>query len=268
MHAIASHRWTQHTSLLLMLLLLVGLGSLATPAAGTAAEMKQLPPVPDIVVAVQAEPGILVAPGSVLAYHIAVRNHGGKRESYTEVRMPYNPHHLTIIDSQFESSRDVVAELTSNQVVVRFGGMQAREKRFATIFARVSETVPVGTVISMRANYGETHVTSNWAPVIVGETNQHSDYIWLSVDPPVGLPGTTHTFCSDRFVPGEKVDPWLNRPDIGAWEIPGHPHPEVRDDGTVCIRFASGGLPHGHYQMVLQGMESKLTGVADFVVGR
>jgi hypothetical protein len=250
----------------LVLLLVAGVLVLAVPAPGMAAELQQREPAPHIVVAVQAEPGILVAPGSVLAYHISVRNHGGKRDSYTDVRMPYNPQQITIIDSAFESSRDVVAELTSEQVVVRFGGMQAKEKRFATIFARVAATVPLGTVIPMRANYGETHVSSNWVPVIVGQVDQHSDYLWLTATPTSGPAGTVHMFCSDRYVPGEKVDPWLNRPDMGAWEIPGHPHPEVKDDGSVCIRFASGSLPPGHYQMVLQGMESKLTGVVDFVV--
>ena len=265
-HKHHQYQWLWRGSLLLVLLLVAGLLTLAAPAPSMATELQQREPAPNIVVAVQAEPGVLVAPGSVLAYHIAVRNHGGKRDSYTDVRMPYNPQHITIIDSAFESSRDVVAELTSEQVVVRFGGMKATEKRFATIFARVAETVPIGTVIPMRANYGETHVRSNWAPVVVGQANQHSDYIWLTADPTSGPAGTVHMFCSDRYVPGEKVDPWLNRPDMGAWEIPGHPHPEVKDDGSVCIRFVSGGLPPGHYQMVLQGMESKLIGVVDFVI--
>jgi hypothetical protein len=250
----------------LLLVLLVILAGFAPASQAQHIAPAQMPPAPDITVALQAEPGIAVAPGSTLAYHIRMRNNGGKRESYTEVFLPYQAQQLTIVDSAFESSRDVVAALTDEQVVVRFGGMRAHEERNATIIARVAPQVPVGTVLPMQGTYGETRVRTNHAPVIVGQHNEHSDYVWLSVQPQRGPPGTLHLFCSDRYVPGEKVDPWLNRPDRGAWEIPGHAHPEVDDQGHVCTRFSSKGLPPGTYQMVVQGMESRLLGVADFVV--
>jgi len=223
----------------------------------------------DLTLTIWPSPSIIVVRGGTLAYELRVKNCGAGAAHSARVTLPYSRQQLLAIDSRFSDPRDWVSAVTDDYLDVTFGPIAAGEERTGTIVFRVSEWLPDRTVISMRATYAWSDARdgggwrSNWAPLLIGRGNESAPWVWLVVDPLGGVPGTTHHFFTDRFIPSEQIYTWLNTPDgVKPLELRG-----VADlMGRVWIDFRSSGLRPGSYQLVLYGARSNLTAVATFIV--
>lgn len=224
----------------------------------------------DITVAVQARPGITVTPGSTVAFEFSARNFGRGDASRVQVDFGYNPDLLTVQTSSFQSSDDWVSDLDSDEVELTFGELEADETRFATIYMRVADNLPVNTVIQVRPTFEWEDINeqndkqdSNQVALTVGTANADSPYLAMQFSPDRGPAGTVYTFYSDRFVPDEPISTWLNTPQ-------GVQSTGLNDDadnrGRVALSFSSSGLAPGEYQLVVSGVHSKLLAVAPFTV--
>ncbi|HEX5689784.1 MAG TPA: hypothetical protein VFX76_07275, partial [Roseiflexaceae bacterium] len=223
----------------------------------------------DVAVTIWPAPSIRVARGGVLAYEIRVKNYGKGDAEAIEVRLPYDKNQIVVTGSSFQNSSDWVSNLTDSQVTVSFGALKAGKARAATLYFQVGSTLFENTVISGRANFSwsgdRSHGggTTNWAPVLVGGSNDSAVWVWTTVDPVSGLAGTTHHFFSDRFIPGEGIITWINTPDgVEPLELRG----QADLMGRVWIDFKSNFRRSGTYSLVLYGARSNLTGVATFYV--
>lgn len=223
----------------------------------------------DIAVTLWPSPSIHVARGGTVAYEIRLKNYGAGSASTTRVTLPFNNQQLSVVGSAFTKAGDWVSEVTSDRVVVTFGPAEPGEFRTATITFRAGTTLADNTVVNMRASYDWTDAggsrgwRSNWTPLLARAANTSAAWVWLSVDPVAGFPGTTHRFFTDRFIPGEGIRTWLNTP---TGSRPLTIQGVADTDGRVTINFNSSGLPRGAYSMVLYGARSNLTAVASFTV--
>ncbi len=257
---VASH-WTE------IHLPLVGSSRSGTPPP-TPTTRPQGPPA-DVANTIWPAPSIRVIPGSTLEYEIRAKNYGEGSARVDRVTLPYSKSQLTVETARFEKQGDWVSEVTDDHVTVNFNDVARGELRKATIVFRVNRGLANDAVISMRATTSWSDERtggswrSNWAPVLVGQTNNSAQWAWLTVEPLGGNPGTTHRFFSDRFIPGEGVVTWLNTPNgVRALDLRG-----IADTfGRVTLDFRSTGLTRGTYSMVLYGARSNLTAIATFYV--
>lgn len=223
----------------------------------------------DVAVTLWPAPSIHAARGGELAYEIRLKNYGAGSASSTRVTLPYNRQQLTVLRSAFAKEGDWVSEVTGDRVVVTFGPAAPNEYRTATITFRVNAALADNSLITMRAPYrwndvgGGREWRSNWAPILVRGSAATAQWVWLSVDPVAGFPGTTHRFFTDRFTPGEGIHTWLNTPSgVRALTL----RPVADGDGRVTVDWRSSGLARGTYSMVLFGARSNLTAIATFTV--
>ena len=223
----------------------------------------------DIAVTLWPSPSIHVARGGNVDYEIRLKNYGAGGASSTRVTLPFNNQQLAVVGSRFASASDWVSEVTSDRVVVTFGPAAPGEYRAATITFRANATLADNTLLNMRASYewtdagGSRQWRSNWTPLLARAANASAAWVWLSVDPVAGFPGTRHRFFTDRFIPGEGIRTWLNTP-TGVRPLTLQAVADM--DGRVTLDFTSTGLPRGAYSMVLYGARSNLTAVASFTV--
>lgn len=219
---------------------------------------------------IRPEPSIRITRGGVLSYNLWVKNHGGDEANQILIYLPYDPNQLTLIGSDFTQPSDWVTEVGRDYIKIRFSTMDENKSRTGTLSMRVADDLPNDTVINMWAGFSwETDTGSssakggNAAPVLVGDTNETSPWIWMAADPVQGRVGTQHTFFSDRFLPNEQIFTWLNTPTgpVGTGF-------SVDTDGLGRVTFAfdSSTLTPGTYQMVARGEDSELVAVTTFEV--
>lgn len=220
-------------------------------------------------VTLRPNPSIRVARSGQLAYLVRVRNAGQGSASQTEVTLPISPAQLTLRDFSSEIAGDFVSQREPDEVTVTFAALDPGAQRAATLLFDVSDALPDDTVISTRATFtwedardGGARRT-NWAPVLVGDFNNSSRYLFLELLPASGPPGTFFNAYTDRFIPNEPVTAWLNTPE-GV-------QPLERDlfadsFGRVQFSIDSAGLAPGGYELVLYGQRSRLTAVQGFVL--
>lgn len=260
---------TPRRPLYAMLLVLVGLLILvASQPAPLQAEEE-----PEVYVILQASPSIRVARGTTLALKIRIENDGNASMTAGQIAVAYDPAQVTLFDAAFDSDGDFVKRIESNRVVVSIGELDDDTARFIVLYWRVSDQLPDDTVITMmaeldwsdnRGNY-DLNERSNTVPVLVGSQNETSEYVWVAVDPVQAAAGSQFHFFSDRFIPEERVTPILRYPD-GRQNERGDLRQTVTPDGRVWIHLESAELPAGDYQLILEGDESELVGVATFRV--
>jgi hypothetical protein len=254
----------------LFVLMVVALASLGTPRPALADS-------PTTVFAVlHPNPGIMVGRGDILTYEIRVMNDGNDDAAYVRAVVSYESEHLTLDGSRFDKPTDWVSDVTSadatrEQVTLTFVDVNPDEVRSGYVMMKVNDTLPDWTVIDTFMAFDWTDAggnrslrQANSAPVLVASGPVHSEFAWMEVRPVSAPQGTTQQFFSNRFLPDEKVVFWLNLPD----GTPGAINREARvdEDGMFTLDFPNGDLPPGDYQMVAYGMNSKLTGFADFTV--
>ncbi|GAB4210654.1 MAG: hypothetical protein OHK0022_44120 [Roseiflexaceae bacterium] len=242
------------------------------PQPGQPGDPTRPPSKADIAVTIWPEPSILASRGSRVTYELRVRNYADKGDAERiQVTIPYNRAQMRPVASTFDRSKgDWVSSLTDREVVVTFGPLDRQGSRSGKLVFEVGGTLANGTVLDVRPSYtwvDERGVigpqNSNWAPVVIANGPANGAWIWTQVTPASGSAGTTHTFLTNRFIPGEGVVTWLNTPSgVRPLDLKG-----VADSqGSISLAFASTGLRPGTYQMVLYGMRSQLTGVATFTV--
>ena len=250
--------------------LLAGRPAEAQPGPVEPGPVEPRPKSANVTAVVWPSPSIRVARDGTLAYEIRLYNDGEGSARSTRVTMPYDRTMLTPIGSRLDQGAgDWVSELRPDAVVVTFGELGAKKMRTGWVYFRVASYLADNTVLSMRPTFqwsdarGTTSRTSNWAPVLVGGGNDNADWVWVTADRLSGPAGTTFTFFSDRFIPGEGVHLWLNTP-TGVAPLDRR---EIADlFGRVWVDFSSAGLAPGSYQIVLYGARSQLTGVQTFIV--
>jgi hypothetical protein len=225
----------------------------------------------DVAVALWAEPSIRVSRAGTLTYEIRVRNYGSGAALRTEVELPFDRAQITPVGSQLDqSSGDWVSKLADKSLTVTFGEVGAGEERSGRIIFRVAGGLADNLVIPTRATFRwvderrSSAGTTNWAPVLVGGSNDNAAYVWLIVEPAVAGRDTTRGFYSDRFMPDEGVTTWLNMP--GAQVRPLEVRGKANGVGQVWLSYKPSDLAPGTYQLVVYGNRSKLTGVVSFVV--
>ena len=223
----------------------------------------------DIAVSVWPSPSIRVMRGATLQYELRVKNYGEGGANQVRVTLPYVGSQMRARDSSFTRSTDWVSALTSDRVTVTFGPIAPGQSVTAQVRFTVSTTLPDDTVINMRASYdwsdagGSSSWRTNWAPLLVGSGNATASWLWMTVNPSAGAPGTTHRFFTDRFIPGEGIVTWLNTPaGVKALTLKG----TADTYGRVTLDFSSSGLAPGNYSLVAYGARSNLTAVASFTV--
>jgi hypothetical protein len=229
----------------------------------------------EVDITLQTIPGIRVARGAVLAYKMRIENHGDETTAYARATLPYDPGYMTVFDAQFENDSDYVYRLEENKVVVHFGVVGKDTSRYAVIFMRVADWIPNDTALNMivsfdwedeNGNYGLDH-RSNSAPVLIGDYNVTSEYVWAAVSPAQAPAGAQIGFYSDRFVPDERVEMWLQWPDGTRERLSSDLWQTVDHTGRVWLHYdETGGLPPGDYKMILRGEESELKAAPDFSI--
>jgi len=251
-------------------------GSAPTPVTPTPVTPTPVTPTPEpdkpanIAVVLWAKPSIWVARGALLEYEIRVINDGSGGTDGIDVVLPYYREQYTLEYTSLDSKRgDWVSRIDQNSFSVHFGPLDNGARRSGKLFLRVNASMPYQTILNVRATYswagggsGNSRL-SNWAPVLVGSGPSDAPYVWVAASPDRGPAGTTHSFFSNRFLPGEVVSTWLNTPQgVRALSLRG----SADAQGSLTLRYASTGLAKGNYQIVLYGNRSGLTGVASFIV--
>jgi hypothetical protein len=223
----------------------------------------------DVAVTIWPNPSIIVARDGLLTYEVRVKNYGKGDAASTHVRLPYSTQQMVVTGSRFSNPNDWVSELTNDQLTITFGNVKHDEHRMATIYFKVHRRLPDNTVLNMRATYRWDDARdggswmSNWAPVLVGNGNQSSPWVWLEVTPVSGVSGTTFHFYTDRYIPSEGVYTWLNTPSgVRATDMCGVADPL----GRIWFDVSSRNLTPGAYSLVLYGARSNLVAIAGFYV--
>ncbi len=264
---------TQATAARVYLPLVIREGTIVEPPLpGQPGEPTRPPSKADIAVAIWPEPSILAARGSRITYELRARNYADKGDAERiQVTIPYNNRQMRPVASTLDRSKgDWVSSVTDREVVVTFGPLDRESSRSGKLVFEVGGALANGTILDVRPSYTWVDErgmigpqSSNWAPVVIANGPANGAWVWTQVTPASGPAGTTHTFLSNRFIPGEGVVTWLNTPrGVRALDLKG-----VADgQGSISLAFASTGLTPGTYQLVLYGMRSQLTGVATFTV--
>jgi hypothetical protein len=254
--------------ILLTLLLLLGLAGALTPHTTRASEADTA----ELVVVLWATPNVQVMPGEILAYQVQVKNFNRSAKSNIRIYIPYDRHQLEIIGADFEDPDDWISEISDVHVLVTFAEMAGLQSRTATIYARVADYLPVGTAITTWPSYswrdsrsedrGEAR-SSNALPVLVGETNEQSPFVWLAVEPRQGNPQTTYSFFSDRFLPFEPVELFVVTP---SGPIRLDQHAQADERGRIWFDVAGASLPRGagSYHLLAHGLYSNLQAQTPF----
>ncbi|NJK81373.1 MAG: hypothetical protein HC914_16385 [Chloroflexaceae bacterium] len=256
--------WLRWCGLFLVAGLLVGLYGLHAARSISAGDKA------DISVTLLSTPNLAVVPGSALTYEIRVKNFGQGAAGRVRVFLPYDPAVLSGFDATFHNEGDWLSAIRPNEVELRFHDVGEDDLHIATIRVKVSEYVPVGTVINTRAvfewydgNETTENELTNLAPVLVSVANDHVPQVPLVVGPERGPVGTVYQFSSNRFRPEEIIDVWLNTP-AGVVE----PALDVRADrlGQVWLQLPSDTLEPGAYSLVMYGTRSAVLSVGAFIV--
>jgi uncharacterized repeat protein (TIGR01451 family) len=220
---------------------------------------------------IRAEPSIQVQPGGIITYTITAKNTGGRAASMTRAWIDYDPSMLTIVETTFARSSDWVSKADPGYIRFDFGLIGNDKSYSATMQGQVAADVPIGTVIPMWAGYewvDEGRLAqknmSNAAPVLVGNTPLTSPWVWMAGEPFEGEQGTTFSFHSDRFVPGERIKVWLQ-----FWvnvERKQSLDSKADGQGRFWIHLPAAEMLPGRYQLIVQGERSGLMAGKVFVV--
>jgi hypothetical protein len=228
----------------------------------------------EVDIVLSAEPSIHVAPGQTLAYKLRIENRGNSTMDYALARVLYNNQYLTPVDTLFQDGDDHVKRITSESIEVYFDEVGQDAARFAVIYLRVADNTPIGTVLDARVDYDwedrdgnyDLESDSNAAPVVVYNFNLSSPYVWAAIEPQQAPQGARFSVYSNRFVPGERVQPYLQLLDGSRRELSESLRQTVTPDGQVWVHVESDDIAPGSYKMILRGEHSDLEGVADFTV--
>lgn len=253
----------------LLVLVMVLYSPVLAPHIARAATSEAEPAKVSIVI--QAEPSLQVTPGGMVVYTISAKNTGEGYASLVRTWIDYDPALLTIIDTTFERDGDWVSKVAPGYIRLDFNGVGSDKSYAATIHARVAENVPLGTVINMWAGYEWKDAqryaqenSSNAAPVLVGAEPLTSAWVWMTVEPFRGEQGTTFSFHSDRFVPGESIKVWLTT--LGRIERKSSMDSKADGHGRFWIHYPASDLSFGYHQIIVQGERSDLVAGTLFLV--
>lgn len=230
----------------------------------------------DVLVTLTASPSITVARGTLLAYKLRVENHGNTTMAYARIRLPYERSKIIFVNTEFQGDEDYVYKLEEDIITIHFDSLEGNSTRFAVLYMHVGETLPSGTVLNMWAGFdwedtqGKYGINqrSNAAPVLVGDSNQTSDYVWMTVTPTEGTSDTQFNFFSDRFIPGEKVTVWRLGPGGTRHKMGEKFSNDADPNGRIHIHLKDHGLPIGTHTIMLEGKHSDLQAVTQITIIR
>jgi hypothetical protein len=228
----------------------------------------------DVMVTLTANPSIAVARGTLLAYKLRVENHGDTTLAYARLRLPYERSKVVFVNTEFQDNKDYVYKIEEDTITIHIDSLEGSSARFAVLYMYVGETLPAGTVLNMWAGFdwedtqGKYGINkrSNAAPVLVGESNQTSDYVWMTATPGEGSPDTQFNFFSDRFIPGEKVTVWRLGPGDTRHKMDEKFSNDADPNGRIHIHLKDHGLPAGTHTIMLQGKHSDLQAVTSITI--
>jgi len=227
----------------------------------------------EVEIVLSANPTIHVAPGQTLAYKLRIENHGNSTMAYARARLVYDQQYLTLTNTMFQHGDDYI-EGIGNTIDIYFDEVGKDAARFAVLYLRVADHTPLGTVLNARIDYiwedrdgnYDLDELSNIAPVVVHSFNLSSEFVWMALDPQQAPQGTQVNAYSNRFLPGERVQPYLQLPDGSRRMLSERLRQTVTKSGEVWLHIESGDIAPGSYKMILRGEHSDFEGVADFTV--
>lgn len=224
-------------------------------------------------VIIRPAPSIQVVAGSLISYRVRARNDGEGDASHVEIRLNYDPSHITIEGVEFERENGWVPRNEAGNLYVEFPGVGSGKSRACVVRARVAATLPNETVIHLWAEYNYLEEDGDLAkqnrgsaaPVLVGDVPLTSRWTWMAVEPLSGKAGTTFRFFSNRFVPGERIKSYLiSRDGIHRKRSLDS---QANGEGHFWIHFEeTGALAPGTYQLSVIGERSELVAGSVFVV--
>lgn len=240
-------------------------------SVGLAPPARELPPEPaNVWIVVRPSINLSVAPGSIIAFEMAVTNIGRGSASSTEIIFPFDPDLLAVVDANFDVPTTWVAAVNRDSLVIRTGFLGSRSGRTrGTIRFVVRENARQGATITARVQLRWTdggrggRSRGNLFVIPIGQATQNSPTYAMTVEPAAGSAGATFRFASPIFVPGEPVGVWYNLPDGRVVAVNTL---RANDDGELTVNFNSRGLAPGSYSMVFYGLWSEFTAAAPFVI--
>jgi hypothetical protein len=192
---------------------------------------------------------------------------------------------MTLLDTvTLDNAQLNVAGEDMAMLLVR--NMQVGEQRDIMFQAQIASDAPTNTVLALYAEFPQrrgfdqpvfktsrplavqertwdTYKRSNYVPVLVGDANITSALVWMNISQGHGSAGTVQHVFSDRFLPNETVSMWLNSQ---GTVIPLDTYAKVDEQGHVTYQLTTDGYAPGSYELVVQGLTSKLQAVATFEV--
>lgn len=230
-----------------------------------------------ITVSISSSPGIYVVSGGKVSYTIQVKNSGMINATQVSVNLTSSPPlQLQLAGATFDAPRDWIGNIGNGKnvdiVTINLSDVKPGNTRTATIDMQVAQDIPIGRRINMWTSYtwvdalgkrGED--AGNAAPVVVGYTSADSQYVWLRVDPLRDSASTRFEVFSDRFMPGETINVWLQTTG-GSLPLPLPTLPIADMQGQISFVFRNPDLLPGTYQLVARGSSSDLVGIATFTV--
>lgn len=257
---------------LLVLLLLAGCVALLPPHTARATTRPyQETDEARISIIVEPEPSIQVVPGGTIAYHLTARNTGKSFADKVELRVTYDPGQLTVTGTDFARDGDWIRDAKPGSFKLIFTGVGEDKDHTAIVYTQVADSLPHGDVINLWVEYEwvesgsvASDNRSNTAPVLVGDSNLTSPWVWMAVDPFRAEQGVERGFFSDRFVPGEPVKLWvLSRDGLHRRRML---EGSANGNGHIWIHLPTEHLRPGFYQLIVKGRRSELVAGAMFIV--
>jgi hypothetical protein len=247
------------------------LDNLATDAPGVP---DQRPPAeesasPFTFVTQHASPNTNVRPGGIVTYTIVATNHGEGDAENVQMTMPVNPAHVQVLDARFSHEEAWVSAVLSDTLVIETGRIASNGGVMtATVRLAIHSNVAIGTPLGARLivtgdGVDAERKRSNQTLLVVGDANNQQPFYPLTTDPVVGPVGSTHSFSSTIFVPGEPVTLWYSSPTGDSVEIT---MVNADENGAINVEFMTQNLATGAYSMVAYGNWSTLTAVGTFEV--
>lgn len=257
--------------LLLVLLVLLALAHVTSLPALVQADDREA----DVRIVLEANPNLYVIPGAQLALKLRVENYDDSGTmAYARAWMDYDSSLVTMQDTYFDNIQDdYVVSIDEQRILLHFGEVGSNAARFAVLYMKVNDNLAPGTVINMQVGYTwedkhgnyELNQKSNPAPVIVGETNVTSPYLWMGVEPTYATVGTTIGFYTNRLLPGEKIRIYLRSADGTMREMLTN-DARVSPNNELWLNLETDDLAPGTYDYIVRGRESRLETLATFTL--
>lgn len=204
-----------------------------------------------------------------MTFTVVAVNRGNGSAKETVIAVPFNPAAVAVEAISFSRDAMRTSAILSDSVQIATGPLYSNNDTVtATLKLRVLPNAPDGEVVGGRVIFGSGVQTindhaGNLINLMVGTNDNSLPYAAFTVSPVSGPAGSTHTFSSSLFAPGEPVTFWYNTPTGAAVALKSI---AAGSDGVLNVTFITTQLDKGAYSLVGRGNWTGLTVVGVFEV--